>query len=226
MAGVVRLVVAAGAGEFAEFGGDDDGGLDLGACPRAGGARAVARPADERAGRPPFPTPSGSRYVSTWAAARQLDAQAAAAMAGRLAEELVVRTGVPVPAGAPVGSYLAAVAYERRKSRKVEVVPRGGVEAEVPGSGVGPVTEARDVGSETSPSGWVAGAGRAPPVGRRGPGSCRPCGGGSQVTRGSGSAESPGPRVRCRGRSGSHRLRGGQCAVPRFRRRRRGIRPR
>ncbi|ESQ06161.1 integral membrane protein [Streptomyces sp. PVA_94-07] len=33
-------------------------------------------------------------------------------MAGRLAEELVVRTGVPVPAWVPVGSYLAAEAPE------------------------------------------------------------------------------------------------------------------
>ncbi|MFE2768669.1 RDD family protein [Streptomyces albidoflavus] len=108
--------------------------------------------------------------------ARQLDAQVAAAMAGRLAEELAVRTGVPVPAGVPAGSYLAAVAYERRERerRKAEAVPHSGAEAEVPGGWAGAVPEARDVGAEISPSegggggegrsGGQAGTGFVPPV--------------------------------------------------------------
>ncbi|MEU0125843.1 RDD family protein [Streptomyces albidoflavus] len=108
--------------------------------------------------------------------ARQLDAQVAAAMAGRLAEELAVRTGVPVPAGVPAGSYLAAVAYERRERerRKAEAVPLSGAEAEVPGGWAGAVPEARDVGEEIFPpegggggegrSGGQAGTGFVPPV--------------------------------------------------------------
>lgn len=108
--------------------------------------------------------------------ARQLDAQVAAEMAGRLAEELAVRTGVPVPAGVPAGSYLAAVAYERRKRerRKVGALPRGVAEGEVPGGGAGAVPEARGVGEEISPaegggggegrSGGQAGTGFVPPV--------------------------------------------------------------
>ncbi|WP_047468338.1 RDD family protein [Streptomyces sp. M10] len=108
--------------------------------------------------------------------ARQLDAQVAAAMAGRLAEELAVRTGVPVPAGVPAGSYLAAVAYERRERerRKAEAVPLSGADAEVPGGWAGAVPEARDVGEEVSPpegggggegrSGGQAGTGFVPPV--------------------------------------------------------------
>ncbi|MFE6722185.1 RDD family protein [Streptomyces albidoflavus] len=108
--------------------------------------------------------------------ARQLDAQVAAAMAGRLAEELAARTGVPVPAGVPAGSYLAAVAYERRERerRKAEAVPQGGVEAEVPGGGAGAFPEARDAGREIfsaegggggeGRSGGQAGTGFVPPV--------------------------------------------------------------
>ncbi|MFE1609157.1 RDD family protein [Streptomyces albidoflavus] len=108
--------------------------------------------------------------------ARQLDAQVAAAMAGRLAEELAVRNGVPVPAGVPAGSYLAAVAYGRRERerRKAEAVPHSGAEAEVPGGWAGAVPEARDVGEEISPSegggggegrsGGQAGTGFVPPV--------------------------------------------------------------
>ncbi|MET7511569.1 RDD family protein [Streptomyces albidoflavus] len=108
---------------------------------------------------------------SLWLAVRQylgrapqLDAQVAGAMAGRLAEELAVRTGVPVPDGVPAGSYLAAVAYERRERerRKAEAVPRGGVEAEVPGGGAGAVPEAWDVAKEISPSeGGGGGEGRS-----------------------------------------------------------------
>ncbi|WP_434795051.1 RDD family protein [Streptomyces albidoflavus] len=105
--------------------------------------------------------------------ARQLDAQVAAGMAGRLAEELAVRTGVPVPAGVPAGRYLAAVAYERRERerRKAGVLPRDVAEGEVPGGGAGAVPEARDVGEEIFPavggegrSGGQAGTGFVPPV--------------------------------------------------------------
>ncbi|OWA14543.1 hypothetical protein B9W68_10320 [Streptomyces sp. CS227] len=108
--------------------------------------------------------------------ARQLDAQVAAAMAGRLAEELAVRTGVPVPAGVPAGSYLAAVAYERRERerRKAEAVPLSEAEAEVPGGWAGAVPEAREVWEEIPPpegggggegrSGGQAGTGFVPPV--------------------------------------------------------------
>lgn len=110
--------------------------------------------------------------------ARQLDAQVAAGMAGRLAEELAVRTGVPVPAGVPAASYLAAVAYERRERerRKVGALPRGVAEGEVPGGGASAVPEPRDVGRESFLR-------RAGPVGRRGPGSWPRCEGFSQVSR-------------------------------------------
>ncbi|MFF8565141.1 RDD family protein [Streptomyces albidoflavus] len=120
---------------------------------------------------------------SLWLAVRQylgrapqLDAQVAGAMAGRLAEELAVRTGVPVPDGVPAGSYLAAVAYERRERerRKAEAVPPGGVEAEVPGGGDGAVPEVWDVVKEIPPSegggggesrsGGQAATGFVPPV--------------------------------------------------------------
>lgn len=106
--------------------------------------------------------------------ARQLDAQVAAGMAGRLAEELALRTGVPVPAGVPAASYLAAVAYERRERERRKVRFRA----------AGPVPcRSREMSGRESFLRRAAGAERAVPVGRRGPGSCPRCEGFSQVSR-------------------------------------------
>lgn len=51
----------------------------------------------------------------------QLDAKVGWAMAGRLADDLAARTGVPAPQGVPAGAYLAAVMGERqaREARRV-----------------------------------------------------------------------------------------------------------
>ncbi|MFD4989244.1 RDD family protein [Streptomyces sp. NPDC058374] len=68
----------------------------------------------------------------------QLDPQVGAAMAGRLADDLATRTGVPAPAGVPAGSYLAAVAYERRERerRKASATPQASPEAGAEVAGV------------------------------------------------------------------------------------------
>lgn len=44
----------------------------------------------------------------------QLDPQVGAAMAGRLADDLVARTGAPPPAGVPAAAFLMAVVHERQ----------------------------------------------------------------------------------------------------------------
>ncbi|MFE7100330.1 RDD family protein [Streptomyces erythrochromogenes] len=44
----------------------------------------------------------------------QLDPQVGAAMAARLADDLVARTGAPPPAGVPAAAYLMAVVHERQ----------------------------------------------------------------------------------------------------------------
>ncbi|MFD7945605.1 RDD family protein, partial [Streptomyces sp. NPDC059744] len=52
---------------------------------------------------------------------QQLDAEVGLSMAERLAGELAVRTGVPVPPGVPAAAYLAGVVNERqaRDARRV-----------------------------------------------------------------------------------------------------------
>lgn len=61
----------------------------------------------------------------------QLDAEVGLSMAERLADELAVRTGVPVPPGVPAAAYLAGVVNERqaRDARRVfraaQADPRG-----------------------------------------------------------------------------------------------------
>ncbi|MGW2564525.1 RDD family protein [Streptomyces sp. NPDC001514] len=44
----------------------------------------------------------------------QLDAEVSLSLAGRLADDLVARTGAPAPAGVPAAAYLAAVVNERQ----------------------------------------------------------------------------------------------------------------
>ncbi|WP_340378408.1 RDD family protein [Streptomyces sp. SS7] len=74
----------------------------------------------------------------------QLDPQVGWAMAGRLAEELAGRTGVPMPPGVPPAAYLAAVVQERqvREARRMfGGGPAGGGAAggsAVAGGGLGP----------------------------------------------------------------------------------------
>ncbi|MEU2455912.1 RDD family protein [Streptomyces sp. NPDC012765] len=61
----------------------------------------------------------------------QLDPQVGAAMAARLADDLVARTGAPPPAGVPAAAFLMAVVHERqsrdaaRAFRPAAVAPAG-----------------------------------------------------------------------------------------------------
>ncbi|WP_328925999.1 RDD family protein [Streptomyces sp. NBC_00190] len=70
----------------------------------------------------------------------QLDPQVGAAMAARLADDLVSRTGAPPPAGIPAAAFLMAVVHERQSrdaARAFAPVPRhvsGPVPAAMPGA--------------------------------------------------------------------------------------------
>ncbi|MFI2227203.1 RDD family protein [Streptomyces fradiae] len=81
----------------------------------------------------------------------QLDPEAGRALAERLADELVARTGAPAPAGVPAVMFLAAVVHERQEREARRVAP-GGAGVGVAGAGV--------VGAGVGVSGaGVAGAG-------------------------------------------------------------------
>jgi uncharacterized RDD family membrane protein YckC len=87
-------------------------------------------PAARRASVPPPPPWLAGQFArldlsavpdELWLAIRQyltrmgqLDAKVGWALAGRLADDLAARTGVPVPQGVPAGAYLAAVVSERQ----------------------------------------------------------------------------------------------------------------
>ncbi|MCL7429491.1 RDD family protein [Streptomyces sp. YS415] len=62
---------------------------------------------------------------------QQLDPQVGAAMAERLAADLAVRTGTPVPPGVPSAAYLAAVVQERQ-AREARRAFAGGPAATAP----------------------------------------------------------------------------------------------
>ncbi|MEV2201876.1 RDD family protein [Streptomyces fradiae] len=65
----------------------------------------------------------------------QLDPEAGRALAERLADELVARTGAPAPAGVPAVMFLAAVVHERQEREARRVAP-GGAGVGVAGAGV------------------------------------------------------------------------------------------
>ncbi|MEW2418907.1 RDD family protein [Streptomyces sp. NPDC046866] len=62
----------------------------------------------------------------------QLDPQVGAAMAAKLADDLVARTGAPAPAGVPAAAFLMAVVHERQSRDAARAFGRPGVPA-VPG---------------------------------------------------------------------------------------------
>ncbi|MFJ8017854.1 RDD family protein [Streptomyces sp. NPDC096339] len=66
----------------------------------------------------------------------QLDPQVGAAMAARLANDLVARTGAPAPAGVPAAAFLMAVVHERQSRDAAKAFrPAGPVPVAMPGAG-------------------------------------------------------------------------------------------
>ncbi|WP_336321245.1 RDD family protein [Streptomyces lavendofoliae] len=105
---------------------------------------------------------------------RQLDAAVGRALAERLADDLVARTGTPPPPGVPAAEYLAAVVHERqaRDARRVFA----------PGGGAGTVA-----GNPGDPGGPGDGRGAVGFEGRSGPGVA----GGAGGPAGAGAAGGP-----------------------------------
>ncbi|MEV7523977.1 RDD family protein [Streptomyces sp. NPDC091371] len=68
----------------------------------------------------------------------QLDPQVGAAMAARLADDLVARTGAPAPAGVPAAAFLMAVVHERQ-SRDAAKAFRPAAQAQAPAQAPVPV---------------------------------------------------------------------------------------
>ncbi|MEU3778890.1 RDD family protein [Streptomyces sp. NPDC032472] len=62
----------------------------------------------------------------------QLDPQVGAAMAAKLADDLVARTGAPAPAGVPAAAFLMAVVHERQSRDAARAFGRPGIPG-VPG---------------------------------------------------------------------------------------------
>ncbi|MGR4885017.1 RDD family protein [Streptomyces sp. LARHCF249] len=75
----------------------------------------------------------------------QLDPRVGAAMAARLADDVVARTGAPAPVGVPAAAFLMAVVHERqsrdaaRAFRPAASAPAGAGYAAAPAAGFGPV---------------------------------------------------------------------------------------
>ncbi|MFJ3176221.1 RDD family protein [Streptomyces roseus] len=65
----------------------------------------------------------------------QLDPQVGAAMAVRLADDLVARTGAPAPAGVPAAAFLMAVVHERQSRDAARAFGAGVAPAYVPPGG-------------------------------------------------------------------------------------------
>ncbi|GAB7033161.1 RDD family protein [Streptomyces sp. NPDC021749] len=124
----------------------------------------------------------------------QLDAQAGAAMAGRLAEDLRGFTGVPVPAGVHPVAYLAAVVGERqgRESRRAFGTASTGHGAAGPGSGGAAAygAEAGGPASYASPYASAYGASRGLSYGSSSVPSSAPDGAG--IATGAGAGAEPG----------------------------------
>ncbi|MFD9339961.1 RDD family protein [Streptomyces sp. NPDC060028] len=62
----------------------------------------------------------------------QLDPQVGAAMAARLADDLVARTGAPPPAGVPAAAFLMAVVHERQSRDAARAFTRNAAAAPAP----------------------------------------------------------------------------------------------
>ncbi|MFE2289519.1 RDD family protein [Streptomyces sp. NPDC059443] len=62
----------------------------------------------------------------------QLDPQMGAAMAARLADDLVARTGAPAPVGVPAAAFLMAVVHERQSRDAARAFSPAGVQARQP----------------------------------------------------------------------------------------------
>ncbi|MFE1901665.1 RDD family protein [Streptomyces yangpuensis] len=69
----------------------------------------------------------------------QLDPQVGAAMAARLADDLVARTGAPPPAGVPAAAYLMAVVHERQSRDAARAFHAAAAAAASPAPPVAPV---------------------------------------------------------------------------------------
>ncbi len=89
----------------------------------------------------------------------QLDPQVGAAMAARLADDLVARTGAPPPAGVPAAAFLMAVVHERQSRDAARAFHAGAAAAAPP---VPPVTPAPAVPSGFGPVPTAAPAQHAP----------------------------------------------------------------
>ncbi|MHC3390737.1 RDD family protein [Streptomyces lavendulocolor] len=113
---------------------------------------------------------------------RQLDPAVGRALAERLADELVARTGTPPPPGVPAAEYLAAVVNERqaRDARRAFAAGGGATAAGGPTGAGGPVAPG-------GAGGVPAGAGGAAGVGGPGPAGS-PAGAGRVDGAGGGSA--------------------------------------
>ncbi|MFJ9937548.1 RDD family protein [Streptomyces virginiae] len=99
----------------------------------------------------------------------QLDPQVGAAMAARLADDLVARTGAPPPAGVPAAAFLMAVVHERQSrdaARAFRAAAAASPVAPVPSSHVtpAPVAPAAPVPSPYVTPAPVAPAAPAAPV--------------------------------------------------------------
>ncbi|MEV6683674.1 RDD family protein [Streptomyces erythrochromogenes] len=95
----------------------------------------------------------------------QLDPQVGAAMAARLADDLVARTGAPPPAGVPAAAYLMAVVHERQSrdaARAFRAAAAAGASPVPPAvSGFGPLPAAAPAPTP-APAPYVAPAPVAP----------------------------------------------------------------
>ncbi|QGV82770.1 RDD family protein [Streptomyces ficellus] len=117
----------------------------------------------------------------------QLDAAVGRALAERLADDLVARTGAPPPPGVPAAAYLAAVVNERQaRDARRAFAPSGGGAAGGAAAGAGAAsavdpTAGPGPGRVPGPVGGVAGAGGA-----------RDVRGGESEGRGGPPAEGPG----------------------------------
>ncbi|MEW5532719.1 RDD family protein [Streptomyces virginiae] len=92
----------------------------------------------------------------------QLDPQVGAAMAARLADDLVARTGAPPPAGVPAAAFLMAVVHERQSrdaARAFRAAAAASPVAPVPSAYVAPAPVAP---AAPVPSSYVAPAPVAP----------------------------------------------------------------
>ncbi|MFD8621611.1 RDD family protein [Streptomyces sp. NPDC059513] len=113
----------------------------------------------------------------------QLDPGVGGSIAGRLADELVARTGIAPPQGVPAAAFLAAVVHERqaRDARRVFTgVREASYAPPVPGGGpAGPAAPAAGAPLPAAPAGPGGAGGRVPDGGG---------GSGAEVQKGAGAS--------------------------------------